>query len=96
MTRITLLNCVRFNLKQVDLYGEERNGTFDGLVGRMQRGELEVGITSMFMRADRWRVVHYSAETVELKSVHQNQCQLCIIYSNNTLILIVIILSQIL
>ncbi|CAH2107908.1 unnamed protein product [Euphydryas editha] len=57
----------RFNLKQVDLYGEERNGTFDGLVGRMQRGELEVGVTSMFMRADRWRVLHYCAETVELK-----------------------------
>ncbi|CAH0714087.1 unnamed protein product, partial [Brenthis ino] len=57
----------RFNLKQVDLYGEEHNGTFDGLVGRMQRGELEVGITSMFMRSDRWRVVHYCAETVELK-----------------------------
>ncbi|XP_041987543.1 ionotropic receptor 75a-like [Aricia agestis] len=57
----------RYNLKQVDLYGEEHNGTFDGLVGRMQRGELEVGITSMFMRADRWRVLHYSAETIELK-----------------------------
>nr|XP_026501542.1 glutamate receptor ionotropic, kainate 4-like [Vanessa tameamea] len=57
----------RFNLKQVDLYGEESNGTFNGLVGRMQRGELEVGVTSMFMRADRWRVLHFCAETVELK-----------------------------
>ncbi|XP_045768860.1 glutamate receptor ionotropic, kainate glr-3-like [Maniola jurtina] len=57
----------RFNLKQVDLYGEERNGTFDGLVGYMQRGELEVGVTSMFLRADRWRVLHYCAETVVLR-----------------------------
>ncbi|CAH2236516.1 ionotropic receptor 75a-like [Pararge aegeria] len=57
----------RFNLKQVDLYGEEHNGSFDGLVGLMQRGELELGVTSMFLRGDRWRVVHFCAETVELK-----------------------------
>ncbi|XP_032515501.2 glutamate receptor ionotropic, kainate glr-3-like isoform X2 [Danaus plexippus] len=57
----------RFNLKQVDLYGEERNGSFDGLVGQMQHEGLEVGVTSMFMRKDRWRVLHFCAETVELK-----------------------------
>ncbi|XP_023934974.2 ionotropic receptor 75a-like [Bicyclus anynana] len=57
----------RFNLKQVDLYGEQRNGTFDGLVGAMQRGELELGVTSMFLRGDRWRVLHFCAETVELR-----------------------------
>lgn len=51
----------------MDLYGEEHNGSFDGLVGYMQRGELEVGVTSMFLRGDRWRVVHFCAETVELR-----------------------------
>ncbi|RVE45316.1 hypothetical protein evm_010021 [Chilo suppressalis] len=57
----------RYNLKQVDLYGEERNGSFDGLAGMLQRDEIEIGITSMFMRADRMRVLHFSAETVELR-----------------------------
>ncbi|CAK1601443.1 unnamed protein product [Parnassius mnemosyne] len=57
----------RYNLKQVDLYGEEHNGSFDGLAGLLQRGQLEVGVTSMFMRGDRWRVLHYCSETVELR-----------------------------
>lgn len=58
---------VRYNLRQVDAYGEERNGSFDGLVGRLQRYEIELGIASVFMRADRWRVLHYCAETLELR-----------------------------
>uniref|UniRef100_A0A0K8TVJ1 Ionotropic Receptor n=1 Tax=Epiphyas postvittana TaxID=65032 RepID=A0A0K8TVJ1_EPIPO len=57
----------RYNLKQVDLYGEERDGAFDGLAGQLQRAEIEVGITSMFMRSDRTRVLHYCSETVELR-----------------------------
>ncbi|CAG4961717.1 unnamed protein product [Parnassius apollo] len=57
----------RYNLKQVDLYGEEHNGSFDGLAGLLQRGQLEVGVTSMFMRSDRWRVLHFCSETVELR-----------------------------
>ncbi|CAH2075857.1 unnamed protein product, partial [Iphiclides podalirius] len=58
----------RYNLQQVDLYGEEHNGSFDGLAGMLQRGQLEVGVTSMFMRADRWSVLHYCSETVELRA----------------------------
>ncbi|KAJ0175380.1 hypothetical protein K1T71_008539 [Dendrolimus kikuchii] len=42
----------RYNLRQVDLYGDELNGSFNGLAGLLQRNEIEVGITSMFMRAD--------------------------------------------
>lgn len=57
----------RYNLKQVDLYGDERNGSFDGLAGQLQRREVEVGITSMFMRKDRLRVLHFCSETVELR-----------------------------
>lgn len=54
------------NLRQVDLYGEERNGSFDGLAGLLQRREIEVGVTSMFMRRDRLNVLHFSSETVSL------------------------------
>ncbi|XP_068632718.1 uncharacterized protein [Battus philenor] len=57
----------RYNLLQVDLYGEERNGSFSGLAGMLQRGQLEIGVTSMFMRADRLPVLHYCSETVELR-----------------------------
>lgn len=53
----------------MDTYGVERNGSFDGLVGRLQRREIELGIASVFMRADRWRVLHYCAETLELRCV---------------------------
>ncbi|KPJ13340.1 Glutamate receptor, ionotropic kainate 4 [Papilio machaon] len=56
----------RYDLRQVDAYGEERNGTFTGLAGLLERG-IDIGVASMFMRADRWRALHYAAETVELK-----------------------------
>ncbi|XP_059049619.1 ionotropic receptor 75a-like [Achroia grisella] len=57
----------RHNMKQVDLYGEERNGTFNGLAGLLQRNDVEIGITSMFMRQDRLRILHYCSETAELR-----------------------------
>ncbi|XP_072938888.1 uncharacterized protein [Epargyreus clarus] len=57
----------RLDMKQVDLYGEERNGSFDGLAGLLQRGRVELGIASMFMRADRWRVLHFCSETVVVR-----------------------------
>ncbi|KOB67027.1 Ionotropic receptor [Operophtera brumata] len=57
----------RHNLKQLDLYGEEDNGSFDGLAGLLQRREVEVGVSSIFMRADRWRVMDYVSETCELR-----------------------------
>ncbi|CAK1549296.1 unnamed protein product [Leptosia nina] len=56
----------RYNMKQIDLYGEEHNGSFNGLAGILQREEVEVGVASMFLRKDRWRVLHYCSETVEL------------------------------
>ncbi|KOB51750.1 Uncharacterized protein OBRU01_27313, partial [Operophtera brumata] len=49
------------------LYGEEDNGSFDGLAGLLQRREVEVGVSSIFMRADRWRVMDYVSETCELR-----------------------------
>ncbi|KAL4715367.1 hypothetical protein ACJJTC_015138 [Scirpophaga incertulas] len=60
---------VRYNMKQVDLYGEKHgpNGTFDGLAGLMQRNEVEVGVSSIFMRVDRMAAIHFCAETLELR-----------------------------
>ncbi|XP_048006929.1 glutamate receptor ionotropic, delta-1-like isoform X2 [Leguminivora glycinivorella] len=57
----------RYNLKQVEWYGENRNGSFDGLAGQIQRNEIEVGITSLFMRDDRIQVMHFFSETFELR-----------------------------
>ncbi|XP_050669770.1 glutamate receptor ionotropic, kainate 4-like [Leptidea sinapis] len=57
----------RYNMKQVDVYGVNKQGRFDGLAGELQRGEVEVGVASMFMRTDRLLVLHYCSETVELK-----------------------------
>nr|AXF48863.1 ionotropic receptor IR32 [Lobesia botrana] len=57
----------RYNLKQVDLYGDNRNGSFDGLAGQLQRLEIEVGVASMFMRKDRTLILHFFSETVELR-----------------------------
>lgn len=68
----------RYNLKQVDSYGVERNGSFDGLVGRLQRREIELGIASVFMRADRWRVMHYCAETLELRYSVMRYCGIAV------------------
>ncbi|CAG9785360.1 unnamed protein product [Diatraea saccharalis] len=58
----------RYNLQQVDLYGSEHNGAFDGAAGLLQRGEVEMGFSSLFMRADRFNVLHFVAETLELRA----------------------------
>ncbi|KAI5633240.1 glutamate receptor 1-like [Phthorimaea operculella] len=57
----------RYSMRQVDLYGEEHNGSFNGLAGSLQRGEVDIGAASLFMRGDRWRILHYVAETLELR-----------------------------
>ncbi|XP_052754703.1 ionotropic receptor 75a [Galleria mellonella] len=57
----------RHNMMQVDLYGEDHNGTFNGLVGLFQHNDTEIGITSMFIREDRMKVLHYCSETAELR-----------------------------
>ncbi|CAH4037603.1 unnamed protein product [Pieris brassicae] len=56
----------RYNMKQIELYGEQQNGSFNGLAGLLQREEVEMGVASMFLRRDRWDVLHYCSETVEL------------------------------
>ncbi|XP_028169819.1 ionotropic receptor 75a-like isoform X3 [Ostrinia furnacalis] len=57
----------RLNLRQVDLYGEQMNGSFNGLAGLLQRSAVELGVTSMFMRPDRLGILHFCSETVELR-----------------------------
>ncbi|KAJ8731049.1 hypothetical protein PYW08_002462 [Mythimna loreyi] len=56
----------RFDLRQVDLYGVAHNGSFDGLVGRLQCQEAEVGLASFFIRPDRMQVADFISETCVL------------------------------
>ncbi|KAF9805722.1 hypothetical protein SFRURICE_009354 [Spodoptera frugiperda] len=56
----------RFDLRQVDFYGVSHNGSFDGLVGHLQRREAEVGLASLFMRHDRMQVADFFSETCVL------------------------------
>ncbi|XP_047018873.1 ionotropic receptor 75a-like isoform X2 [Helicoverpa zea] len=56
----------RFDLRQMDLYGVSHNGSFDGLVGRLQRNDAEVGLASIFIRPDRMQVADYISETCVL------------------------------
>nr|AXY83433.1 putative ionotropic receptor 2 [Conopomorpha sinensis] len=68
---LTLADDLNFRLavRQLDIYGEHTNGSFNGLAGMLQRGEAEIGATSMFMREDRSHVMHFCAETVILRGV---------------------------
>lgn len=45
------------------MYGWETNGSFDGLMGLLQREEIDFGATGFFMRKDRMKVSDFSAET---------------------------------
>ncbi|GBP57228.1 hypothetical protein EVAR_82940_1 [Eumeta japonica] len=53
------------NLKLIrtNSWGYLRNGSFDGLVGELQRGRADLGGSPLFMRADRARHVDYTAQT---------------------------------
>ncbi|KAM3959593.1 ionotropic receptor 75a-like [Aphomia sociella] len=57
----------RYNMIQVDLYGEQRNGTFNGLVGLLQRNKIDIGISSMFIRDDRLPIVHFCSEMILIR-----------------------------
>lgn len=71
----------RFDLRQVDFYGVSHNGSFDGLVGHLQRREAEVGLASLFMRHDRMQVADFFSETCVLALVlHFYHCHLRLPY----------------
>lgn len=54
---------VRYNIQRTTSWGYLRNGSFDGLVGALQRKESDIGGTSVFFRRDRFKYIDYAAET---------------------------------
>ncbi|XP_004530615.1 uncharacterized protein LOC101453881 [Ceratitis capitata] len=60
---------LHFNTHQVDNYGwHQPNGSFDGLMGRFQRYELDFGQMAIFMRLDRIALVDFVAETFRIRA----------------------------
>lgn len=59
----------RFNTHQTDNYGwHQPNGSFDGLMGRFQRYELDFGQMAIFMRLDRIALCDFVAETFHIRA----------------------------
>ncbi|XP_047523048.1 uncharacterized protein LOC125061586 isoform X4 [Pieris napi] len=59
-----------YNLQRTASWGYLRNGSFDGLVGALQRKESDIGGTSVFFRKDRCEVIDYVAETWGSRNVN--------------------------
>ncbi|TMW47235.1 hypothetical protein DOY81_007687 [Sarcophaga bullata] len=60
---------MRFNTHQTDNYGwHQPNGSFDGLMGRFQRYELDFGQMAIFMRLDRIALCDFVAETFRIRA----------------------------
>ncbi|XP_069681535.1 ionotropic receptor 75a-like [Periplaneta americana] len=53
---------------QEDNYGWLINGSFDGMMGYMQREEVEFPSTGIFIRKDRFAVTSYAADTFSLRA----------------------------
>nr|UZH23437.1 ionotropic receptor 75d [Anastrepha ludens] len=60
---------MHFNTHQADNYGwHQPNGSFDGLMGRFQRYELDFAQMAIFMRLDRIALVDFVAETFRIRA----------------------------
>ncbi|XP_068082176.1 ionotropic receptor 75a [Anabrus simplex] len=57
-----------FDVKIMDTYGWQVNGTFDGLMGLLQRKEVEIAASALFMRHDRMKVLDFAAEAFYLRT----------------------------
>ncbi|XP_071453249.1 ionotropic receptor 75a-like [Hetaerina americana] len=55
-------------LQQFDNWGYQTNGSFDGLVGALQRQELDLGATGMLFKEDRLLVMDYVGETYKFRA----------------------------
>ncbi|KAJ9588871.1 hypothetical protein L9F63_017844 [Diploptera punctata] len=53
---------------QLDNYGWLINGSFDGMMGYMQREEVEFPSTGIFVRKDRFAVTSFAADTFPLRA----------------------------
>ncbi|XP_053614189.1 ionotropic receptor 75a-like isoform X2 [Plodia interpunctella] len=56
-------NNFRYELIRVNSWGYIRNGSFDGMVGALQRGDADVGGSTLFFRSDRAELLDYVVET---------------------------------
>jgi len=52
----------------------DSNGLFDGMIGRLQRGEAQLGITSLTMLQQRLAAVDFTAPTWEFRLVSILKC----------------------
>nr|QEI46868.1 ionotropic receptor 64a [Galleria mellonella] len=52
-----------YELRRVLSWGYNRNGSFDGIVGALQRQEADLSGSSLFFRSDRARLIDYIIET---------------------------------
>jgi hypothetical protein len=52
---------------QLNSYGWLNNGTFDGMMGYVQREEVEFPTAGIFVRQDRLGVTSYAAPTFPLR-----------------------------
>lgn len=59
----------RLELWAVNDYGWDvsENGSFDGLMGQLQRRDIDFAATGFFMRSDRMRVVDFTSETYHIR-----------------------------
>ncbi|CAG2065150.1 unnamed protein product, partial [Timema podura] len=71
----SFVNVVRTNTLIVvysNSYGWQTNGSFDGLMGLLQRFEVDITASGIFMRLDRMEVSHFVAETFPVKSLNHD------------------------
>lgn len=47
----------------------DSNGQFDGMLGMLQRGEVQLGITSLTMLPQRFEIVDFTGPTWKFRSV---------------------------
>jgi hypothetical protein len=52
---------------QLDSYGWLTNGTFNGVMGYLQREEVEFPTAGIFVRHDRFGVTSYAASTFRVR-----------------------------
>ncbi|KAL4704264.1 hypothetical protein ACJJTC_016282 [Scirpophaga incertulas] len=52
-----------YEVQRTNSWGYFRNGSFDGLVGALQRQEADIGGSPLYFRGDRARLIDYIAET---------------------------------
>lgn len=50
-------------LRRTNSWGYLRNGSFDGLVGSLQRRDADIGGTAIFYRWDRSKFIDYVTST---------------------------------